>query len=360
MNVQEAIDNMMLVLKEYEKYQSDIHLYLELVDKQKEFVLSGKEMLDYSTGKIDETVFNNVSDHIQKTKSLLNAAVLYNAIIISLYGNFERYVDDLLTAYVCCLGTEYTQYDSLPDGLREKHIKKAADYLANEQRYKSMALSKESVIAQLFNCLVENKTDSLPKEFFIRHGGNLKTDELISLFSSFGFNNVDGYLKNTKSFRDFQRFAELDNPDEWKEILDDLVAQRNQVAHGRVENRVALSDLSSRYIPVLNAICKSLIEIIVEKVLSELFAQEKLVELNPIIQVWNKKIVGINVGDKRFFVGERLVAMSTKNHFWEATVITIESNHKKVQKTRASNVNIAIELSIEVKENYRLFVYKDS
>lgn len=357
MSVQESIKDMQLVLIEYKKYQDEVEVYIELVDNQKEFVTIGSKLLERPFKKKEEKLVGVVSDYIFKTQSLINKDVLYNAIIISLYGNFEKYVDDLLAAYTHYLGKEYDKYEDLPKKLKAKHIEKAAEYLSNEQRYLNMGLTKKNVISQLFYCLVENKTDSLPEELFIRHGGNLKTKELIQLFSSFGVNNVDGIISNNAEFLKCLQSVGMGENKEWKTIVNNLVDQRNQVAHGRVENRISLSDLRKRYVPVLNAVCKAMLDILAEQALSRLLEFGKLSELNPIIKVWRKKIVGVNVGEQHLFVGQRLVVMHGDGHLCETSIIKIMRDNKSISKTVATNKDVTLELDIKVKENCRLYSY---
>ena len=60
------------------------------------------------------------SDYLCFLKSLSGSQLVYNAVIISLYGCYENYIDKLLSAYLEILAENKSSYMDLPKNLQQK------------------------------------------------------------------------------------------------------------------------------------------------------------------------------------------------------------------------------------------------
>lgn len=130
---------------------------------------------------------------------IVNTPVTYNAIIISLYGCYESYVDKLADLLLDHWASTIKSYEDLSAKLKNKHIKKSGEFLTHPRRFRNYELNEKNVIENLYFCLNNEKNFTLNKELLLTHSGNLGIDQLLEFFSDLGLDNCKSkILSNTK------------------------------------------------------------------------------------------------------------------------------------------------------------------
>lgn len=165
----------------------------------------------------------------------------YAAFAVALYASLEKFVEDLVAAYVH-LESRRLRYVELPPTLVKNHLSRTAEMLRRgrigEGRY--VGLTELEVVKNLFDCLNGVETYTLNKAAVVAHDGNLRVNDINLLFAAIGIENVCDRIRRADTLQDWYcKAKELDKaPKEGvpatliEERIKDLVVRRNQIAHG--------------------------------------------------------------------------------------------------------------------------------
>lgn len=83
---------------------------------------------NFELSKPQETLLQFIQSNSGKT-------IHYNAVIISLYGSFEKYIDTLSSSYLDLVFSGTDLYDNLPKKIKDKYSSKLGEYLTSPQRF---------------------------------------------------------------------------------------------------------------------------------------------------------------------------------------------------------------------------------
>ncbi|NJO02402.1 MAG: hypothetical protein HC880_12580 [Bacteroidia bacterium] len=105
----------------------------------------------HDTEQIRELI-SKVQEHNQdfKTKKIFE----YKAIVISLYGYLEKFVEDLIVEYLSALNSIVDNYSDLPNQIKNTHFDLSAKLLQNLGLAKyANRTTKEEIIRKLHSCI---------------------------------------------------------------------------------------------------------------------------------------------------------------------------------------------------------------
>lgn len=284
-------------------------------------------------------------------KNIIETPIQYNAVIISLYGSFEQFIDEIFNEYCRALYEIIDDYDKIPFRMREKHIKRLGEFLANPQRYKNYELTEKQAIE---NALVafENPKEGLQKNqsLLLAHGGNLKVEQIAELanglgvgglekkiVSNYGFKN---YIMNKEEYADetYESIAARESKKLFV-ILNKLVDSRNDVAHGWVENRIDFSALSEEYIEYLKVFSETLKEILMSDIMCKKYEAGKLCSMGKPKKVIDHHIACINNGKALLKNGDNILAIKDNSRKM-LKIQSIERNKKNIPQILEHNIDI--------------------
>lgn len=333
------------VFDQYKKKVDEIALFIQVAEQQKAFVTKVKDS-------------NDTSDYISKLKNLSNSVVLYNAAIISIYGSYELFLDEILNVYF-----EYIKrnknYEDIPLSFNEKHFNRGVDYLSNPNRYQNTGLSKELVISALESTYIQKRSDTILFELVKSHGGNLKTPQLSALLKDFGFEESIAKLLNHRSFSKMivnDGFEDVRNSSELYR-LDRLVEERNKVGHGWiVDDRIAFSTLREDYLSFFVGLCESIRDLVISNMIQDSIERNEIEAFDSILHVWGKgKVIGINSKNFRLKVGEYLFCSNSQNWNYMIKITNLQNDLHNRMEIRTKDKDISIEVDHAVKENYMIW-----
>lgn len=135
--------NLQLQYQKLEEQLEYIQTYIQSIELQKNMI---SEIENQITDQATLNSFPKTIDYSRIIKKVIASPIQYNAVIISIYGCFEQYIDNIFSTYCNELYSIVDTYDNLPDKLKEKHIKKLGDFLTNPQRYKNYDLTNVQAI----------------------------------------------------------------------------------------------------------------------------------------------------------------------------------------------------------------------
>lgn len=353
------MNNIRMCTNEFIKNLDDIILYIDSISKQKELL---------------EQIFNETEKfNIEKTKEMYNefnyvfrTPVAYNAIIISVYGCFETFIDKACSSYIEMLRQNVVDYEQLPVKLRDKHIRKTGEYLSNSQRFKNYNINDVNVVSNLFECMKNKEGFELNKELLLTHGGNLGILQLIELLSELGVSDCKGKILTNDHF--VQRIAEkyeisneiarqkineknrLVNNNLFEE-LEGLVEQRNRVAHGWViEERISTDIIKNRIITFMKMLGQIVCDVLEESFVSFLHDCGKLKEFATPIDVYGNKVLCINSKDSHLKRGE-YIYMSIDKKYKMLEVKEIQVDGESISEVNDEDIEIGIKVDTYIKKN---------
>lgn len=332
----------------YKKQLDEIDLFIKIVEEQKPFA------------SVNQTLLGSENEFIKGLLDLSNSAVQYNAVIVSLYGSYELFVNELLKKYFLYLKDRHFNYSAFPQKLQNKNLHDSADFLNNPHRYLNLGLDNSRVITSLYQAIIEGQSSAMLQEFVIMHSGNLKTKQLLELLETFDFGDPFGKLKSHGKFCDYLSSSNYKSGD-FFQVLDILVEERNKVAHGWVtDDRIAYSEIRSEFVSFFFNLCLAIKDMICSRIIQD-YMDDSIIEcFNPIIELYeNGAIIGINSGTFKLKLNECLY-YSTPNGWNYYTMIQgLRIGDKDRTFIRSENKDISIKIDKKVKIRYQIWGYKN-
>ena len=166
--------NLRFYFDEYRKQLVEIRTFIRSVELQKD-VISELELFE----KVERNKLDLSLQYSKIIKQVVESPIQYNAVIISIYGCFEQYIDNIFNEYCHALYDIIDNYDNLPEKMKEKHIKKLGDFLSNPQRYKNYDLTDKQAIRNAVEAFNNPKVGlGNNQKLILVHGGNLKIEQI--------------------------------------------------------------------------------------------------------------------------------------------------------------------------------------
>ena len=302
------------LLIEYQVFLSQMHEikdFMKKIDKNTEIEKIEKIVLEQNT-ELNEYVFF--------LRSLSGSQLVYNAIIISLYGCLENYIDRLFGAYLEILSEHKLSYNDLPNNLREKYRAKFGEFLSNPKRFNNMDLDLEREVENYYHLLKSNISGTINKGIALAHSGNLHADEIFLLLKELGIEESKVKILDSHLFRKFHLENGMDEMEfrtkrarksnDFFLPLENLIIQRNSVAHSwNVEDRIKLQEINDVIIPFVLVFCESIFRL--TSVEAFLFNTNMVVfENEEPISVYDNRIVCFNNQNHKMAIGDYIVYIS--------------------------------------------------
>ena len=165
------------------------------------------------------------------------------AAFIRMYAAFERYINDLVTSYVESLPSLYHSYEDLPEAVSSHHrngVGQILQKIGPKKTYRK--LEEDAVIEILSSRLGDNAPYKLMPEAFLVEKQNYRFEVIVNIFSTVGIEGSGKWIVNHPSITEFFKSTrgEADTP---QAELAKFVDNRNEAAHGIVENIVSVEEI---------------------------------------------------------------------------------------------------------------------
>lgn len=158
------------------------------------------------------------------------------------------------------------------------------------------------------------------KTFLLSHSGNLRMELLNSFFNSIGINDLQKKIYDNELMKFFYTTVlgieemEYDikvsrNSLDLSKYLDVLVEQRNNVAHGWVEdNRISVYDIINYVIPYIKILGQVLLRILLCESLSYIKQDMSLPKFHPTpLNVFNHNILCMHIEGQHISIGDYIL-----------------------------------------------------
>lgn len=346
--------------------------FIENLNNVEEFIMLNNELSriinSICSGKSDDKEV--ILDEFKKKHlRIINTPVTYNAVIISIYGCFEAYIDRISSLLLDFWMENANDYSQISKSIRNKHIQKCGDFLSNPQRYQNIDITKERVVKNLAGCLNGERIYSLNKELILSHSGNLNSSQLMRFFTELGIKNCKAkILKHIQYIEYISRKFEMSNEEAMQIIsarnsddrflfkeLTQLVEQRNGVAHGwSVDQRLSKVYLVENVIPFMKMLGCVIAEIFINEFAKIMYLTGSLKEFDNAINIYNKRVLCINSKDANLKCKEYIFANDGKTYM-ALNIMELQKNNKSVEEIIGENIDVGILVDKDIKKNWRFY-----
>lgn len=316
----------------------------------------------------------NDGEILSLVDDVMHSSVPYNATIISLYGNVELFVDEVTESYIDELYRIVGAYNELPERLRDKHEKTSGEFLSNPRRFINYGIDSKELVGNLNSCLQGMKNARLNMEMILRHGGNLKSEQITQFFADIGINDIRiQILENERFIKEYAANKELTEESAKKRLadlksnseliasvfseLDDLVDQRNQVAHsGKVDQKKTFKYIKETTIPFLVLLASLVTDILTKELVAYSIKKNYVSDIPEVKDVFNNKVMWITNGNNSLKIGDRIFYTNGKMIGWRS-ILSIRVDGEEKEKVNANEMkDVTIEVDGKIKKNWKYFV----
>lgn len=292
-----------------------------------------------------------LSQHF-KAFSVTKREFNYNSLVISLYGYFERFIEDIVVDYLDQLNKAVPNYNDLPEKITERHYSLCIALLGKLDQARYAGLAKKDIIDKLNKCLNVGEQYKFIIDAFTQHGANFKTSVIDDFFGNLDISAIGKLIMDNQIFKQFTQTRLGINPDDninaeqSFEIINDLAQRRNDVAHG-VSSGLLQNTIISEYITffeeysnaLVNVCNNSLIKFTMVEEYEELGEIKEIHRYGQVVCLETNK-VPLKKGDKLQSVG----ATRTIN----GSILGIQIDGKDVEEVD-SNENYYVGLYLDIK-----------
>ena len=206
---------------------------------------------------------------------------LYNAVIISAYGAFERYIESLLDGYIKGQGKLLLKFSQLDSKIQNNYVENWKLLHKNIQYRKYAAINEKDLVKNLYDVIYRGK-GCVKSECFYKPNGNYKSTIIREVFESVGIENenVKEYCKIPVEDTLTLNFETIVNE------VDDIVERRHVIAHTSGKSDDLLdSDMLQLYICHMKMYAEALCDFLNDKLMEMFWSRIK--EEHCIIQADN-------------------------------------------------------------------------
>jgi hypothetical protein len=333
--------------------------YIDGLDKQDRVLAFEPSQCGAAEGSLTEL-------HAHFRSSNRKAQYEYNTIVVSLYGHFERFIEELVVEYVKRAAALYTAFDELPDSIKANHLVLSLDLVrkAESRRY-SGVIRVDELIARVNSCFASPAAYELNVRAFAQHTANVRQEVIAHMCGRCGIGDLGPALRSAEPFveflkredqdRDVARYMELQDSVLFFR-LEDLADRRNDVSHGSGGADILSREIVRSYIDFIEAYATGLGSVLFEKYLPLTipFAQP----LGAPITVIDGRIVCVDLPSGELAVGDILIAETREGQrpFRGGVIRRLERDRIAVDRVDGgADVKVGIEVDFAAKRNHRFF-----
>ncbi len=332
------------------KILSEFHIEMDLLKHYIDFQNSSYK----NQSKIEKNNPNSVlkSLTISKIKQFD-----FNSHIISIYGAYEHFIEQLITKYLEEICAITTNFNSLPEEIQKNNLNKTLEILKQLDYRKNKNLRPEKLIEILHKNLNENSS-VLNLDAFKNHSANFRISVLDNYFTEIGIKNISSLVRQYEPLKSYLENNISDFSSKKSviifQIIEHICDLRNDIAHGvnniQLVNKTILFD----YIDFMKTFAESLYELVNSNYLSKIY------KLNnneiEIINVFNKEILCFNTKGKIINKKTKILVKS-ENHFpsvFYANILDIQHNKESILNTTFNdNIDIGIKVDKKIKDTMK-------
>ncbi|MEH6979107.1 MULTISPECIES: MAE_28990/MAE_18760 family HEPN-like nuclease [Bacillus] len=352
------------VLMEFQKGLSELKKFIENSQFQKKMFTTFKKSKEAGVHITPPELGEQFKLFIEHYQSFSNKQIFeYNTIIISMYGYFEAFIEELIKAYISNLSETVSDFKKMPLKIQENHSALSAILIQNLTlpKYQNITTA-DKIIINAHSCVVGNGNYSINLDAYTYHTSNFRQGSIDEFFYKIGINQVSSLILRHPGFEKYLVENEISKAIAFGRI-DDLAERRNQVAHGG-QNELLSLEILLDYINFFELYGKTLYEVLMIEIIQ--FRMENSLNIRLLdlpIATYGRDIVWFNVEDTKVCVGDNIYAR-TNNQSEPVRYGAIESiqfNDEQCQELIAvESIQVGLKVNFKVRDSYTFYLEQKS
>lgn len=319
---------------------------------------------------------NNDDANFIKRNSTNEKIFTYRSNIISLYGAFEHFIENIIVEYIVSIQKCMRSFDDWEEPVRNKYFELWKRLHGKLSYVKFSSITEEGMVENIYDVVVNNKGNLLP-ECFLQNGGNYNSKIIESMFSDIGIISIRSNLIKNDAFSSYltdtlnlNRQELINKIELCYNKLDDLVERRNDIAHGSESVQLIDDESFKEYVTYVECFSEALNSFLEDRVIGKIISKNKPKTFR-IQKTWQGGSVALlilqDVMKMSFSVGDELLVKNSGGNcpkFFKTKIYSIRVDLKNGEQDKEEKTVIIDEkinavslgLSCKVKSNQSFFV----
>jgi len=279
----------------------------------------------------------------------------YALAITLAYGALETFIIDIASDYLAWAVAAIPKFSDLPASIRDNYVSGAVDLMVRSRspNYRGSATTADIAKSVVACAASDADARTVILECMLYKDANFRVGVIDQFLGRIGIGSVSTRIVKQVCFEDHVKLGNPSaTPADFQAALlrlNELVDRRNEVAHGTMDESLALGIVTDD-VKFLRALGAALDQIVEDKIAEDLLPTCGRC-LGHVHGVFNDNVVALNMEGVVVEVGD-LVAVSTGGCVRSGRIRRIEIDHVVVQKTGPETPNAGLELTVRVKESH--------
>lgn len=300
----------------------------------------------------------NQQERARQISSATARTLAYNSLIVSMYGALERFMEDLVRAYVSYLNGICPRYGDLPQAIQDQHLDVTLALIRNLEHPRfNVQVQAEGLVSNLHSCLQDAQPYHLNDLAFTLHTANFRTPVVEKFLGRVG---LDGSVNRVLGDSGFKAALEELDPGAPPSFtrFNDMVDRRNEVAHGTPPNQILSLELLRAYATMVGAFGSAVYERVFAASLGHLAACHGQPLGRPLAVYQHGRVVTFDLAAGRIELGDPIVAQRSNGvcSFTHVESIMINGVDVPVADAAAGTQQVGLRLEGAVRATYELSV----
>lgn len=265
-----------------------------------------------------------------------------------LYGLYERFVTDIVDAWLDLLPDLYPKYSDLPEQVLKGHRIGVAEILIKLGGDQYQHLSEKGILEGIFGGITGRQPYSCLHDAFFTDDKNLWPTVVGSLFAKVGVPEAWQWInRHRKVVRFIQEVR--GNSSSAESELRNFLQYRNRAAHGETDDLVAVEEIR-KIGDFVVAMCEALAELVMFYVMERRREAHLIEPIGKIIRDFGGRVVGVETAPAMVAVGDKLIVLR-ENACYSVLVQHIEENHvefKSMKTTQSQRIALQLDQKAKV------------
>lgn len=354
-------------LTSFHKEISQIKEYIKHVNYTDELASLNIPTLSVLSENEDFTVLlskiNDLQKHYAEGLGRDKRIFVYKAIIISLYGILEKYIEVWIKDYLSILPS-IIPYNDLSEKFRDGHFTlsmKLIDLVIDGKWDKYQHLTKEVVLERLHHCIQNPNSYSFNEDAFLIQSGNLRHKRICEIFKHLELDLNDFLIKDEELNNEIgisqDRIANTEKDILYSKV-NELVARRNTIAHGSTIDDILDNTAILPFINFINRYCKAIFKVL-QQTLLKFELEHKFFPIEIVHNVWHNEIVGFRVKNYIIEVGQEVIVEKSDGQLYKIPIIELQKDNVSYNELIIlEEVDIAFKIDLRVNSRCKFFLGK--
>lgn len=344
----------------------DFHDELGEIKKLIEFYELEKKLMQnfLNSGSDNDLILIQFSEKLKDFR-LSKLKYNYNSVIISLYGSFEKFIENSIVGYIEEINEIIEEYKKLPEIITKNHLLLSLSLINKIEQVKyNGPLRKELVIENLHTCINTLDEYKLNKEAFSQHSANFRIQVIDENFKQIDVVELSKKILKEQCFKTYlinckgvsSESTNLSIKENLKPI-NELAELRNYVAHG-VDSDIMDNQILLDYVEFFKYYSQSVIKILEENLLFRKVEFHGL-KLGHITDVFKGgQIVCFATNGHKIFRGQKIIGINSVN-IKTSIIKSIHVDDEEKDFVEGDNIEIGIEIEEKFGKNFNLYVLNE-